>query len=159
MATVKGNNVTLYFKDEASNDAGDITSLSTYADLEGVTSVSFSASNATYEVDYKDVTPGAADAPPSLTATRAYAVGTTTCSLSVEGVYDPTLTDNAEDLFDKCKNKTRMGLFFNGTGTGNKAVGGVGFCTSFELSGGVNDFSTFSASFELTGDPTIIDAV
>jgi len=94
-----------------------------------------------------------------LTATRAYAVGTTTCSMSVEGVYDPAFTDNAEDLFDLCKNKTRVGLFFNGTGTGNKAVGGVGFCTSFELSGGVNDFSTFSASFELTGDPTIIDAV
>ena len=159
MAVIKGNNVSLYYKAEPTNNSSDITTLSGYADLEGVTSCSISVSNATYEVDFKDVTPADAASAPSLSATRAYAVGTTTCSMSVEGVYDPAFTDNAEDLFDLCKNKTRVGLFFNGTGTGNKAVGGVGFCTSFELSGGVNDFSTFSASFELTGDPTIISAV
>lgn len=159
MAVVKGNNVSLYFKAEPTNNSGDITTLSGYADLEGVTSVSISISNATYEVDFKDVTPAGVSTPPSLSATRAYAVGTTTTTLSVEGVYDPALTDNAEEMFDLCANKTRVGLFWNGSGTGNKAVGGVGFCTGFELSGGVNDFVTFSASFELTGDPTILAAV
>lgn len=154
MAAIKGNNVTLYYKAEPTNDSGDISALTSYADLEGVTSASISMSNATYEVDFKDVTTvGASSVSPVLTATRAYAVGTTTASLSIEGVYDPALTDNAESLFTLCKDKTRIGIFWAGA-TGD-AVGGVGFCNSFDLSGGVNDFVTFSASFELTGDPTI----
>ncbi len=159
MAVVKGNNVTLYYKEELTNESSDISSLSAYADIEGVTSASISISNATYEVDYKDVNPAGVSNPPSLTPTRGYAVGTTTASLSIEGVYDPSLTDNAEELFDLCKNKTRNGVFWNGSGASTKAVGGVGFCTSFELSGGVNDFVTFSASFELTGNPVILPAV
>jgi hypothetical protein len=155
MAVQQGNKITLHYKAEASNDASDITSLTSYNDVEGVTSVSISMSNATYEVDFKDVTQvGAAGDAPQLTATRAYAVGTTSANLSVEGVYDPTLTDNAEELFDLCKNKTRIGIFFANANNGDK-IGGVGFCNSFDLSGGVNDFVTFSASFELTGDPTI----
>jgi len=153
MAAIKGNNVTLYYKAEPSADASSISSLSGYADLEGVTSASISMSNATYETDYKDVTPASGSAAPILVATRAYAVGTTTASVSVEGVYDPNLTDNAEELFDLCKNKTRIGVFW--AGASGDAVGGMGFCSSFELSGGVNDFVTFSASFELTGDPVI----
>lgn len=161
MAVIKGNNVSLYYKAEPTNNSSDITTLSGYADLEGVTSCSISVSNATYEVDFKDVTPANAASAPSLSATRAYAVGTTTATVSVEGVYDASLTDNAEEMFDLCQDKTRVGIFWSGSGDGaetEKALGGVGFCTSFELSGGVNDFVTFSASFELTGDPTIVNA-
>ena len=155
MAVQQGNKITLHYKAELTNDASDITALTSYNDVEGVTSVSISMSNATYEVDYKDVTAvGAVGQAPELTATRAYAVGTTSANLSVEGVYDPTLNDNAEQLFDLCKNKTRIGIFFANSNSGD-TIGGVGFCNSFDLSGGVNDFVTFSASFELTGNPTI----
>lgn len=155
MAAEQGNKITLHYKAEPTNDSSDITALTAYNDVEGVTSVSISMSNATYEVDFKDVTTvGAVGASPGLTATRAYAVGTTSANLSIEGVYDPTLTDNAEQLFDLCKAKTRIGVFFANANSGD-VVGGVGFCNSFDLSGGVNDFVTFSASFELTGDPTI----
>lgn len=155
MAAEQGNKITLHIKAEPTAAASSITSLTGYADIEGVTSASISMSNATYEVDFKDVTEvGAVGQAPELTATRAYAVGTTSANLSIEGVYDATLTDNAEELFDFCKNKTRIGIFFGSTVGGDK-VGGMGFCNSFDLSGGVNDFVTFSASFELTGDPTI----
>lgn len=155
MAAEQGNKITLHIKAEPTAAADSITALTGYADIEGVTSASISMSNATYEVDFKDVTAvGASGQAPELTATRAYAVGTTSANLSIEGVYDPTLNDNAEALFDFCKNKTRIGIFFGSTAGGDK-VGGMGFCNSFDLSGGVNDFVTFSASFELTGDPII----
>jgi hypothetical protein len=154
MAVIKGNSVTLYIKAEPSNLSSDITSLTSYARVKGVTSASISASNATYEVNYKDTTGATGAAAPELVATRGYAVGTTTVNLSVEGVYDPSLTnEGAEDVFDLCKEKTRIGVFW--AGNAGQAVGGVGFCTSFDLSAGMDDFVTFSAQFELSGDPTI----
>lgn len=154
MAVIKGNSVTLYVKAEPTNLSSDITSLTSYARIKGLTSASISASNATYEVNYKDVTGATGSASPDLVPTRAYAVGTTTVSLSVEGVYDPALTsEGAEDVFDLCNDKTRIGVFW--AGNSGQAVGGVGFCTSFDLSAGMDDFVTFSASFELSGDPTI----
>lgn len=154
MAVIKGNSVTLYIKAEPTNNSSDITSLASYARVKGVTSASISASNATYEVNYKDTTGATGTANPELVATRGYAVGTTTVNLSVEGVYDPSLTtEGAEDVFDLCADKTRVGVFW--ASNSGDAVGGVGFCTSFDLSAGMDDFVTFSASFELSGDPTI----
>ena len=156
MATVKGNNTTLQYKAES---GGAPANLSGYADLVGITSASISLSNATYETQSKVVTAPTSGAAPVLTPTRSYSVGTTTSTLSVEGVYDPALDQNADELFTLCKDKTRIGVFWVGDQTASgKAVGGVGFCTSFELSAGTDDFTTFSASFELTGDPIILAA-
>ena len=160
MAVEKGNNITLFIdidEDETSAATINNTMLAAgYTAITGITSASFSASNATYEVNFKDVTPADESNPPSLASTRAYAVGTTTASLSVEGVFDPSQTLGVKELFDEAKGKTNMGIFFSSGATGFKAVGGLGFCTSWELSAGMDDFVTFSAQFELTGDPVII---
>ena len=87
MAAEQGNKITLHIKAEPTAAASTITSLTGYADIEGVTSASISMSNATYEVDFKDVTAvGASGQAPELTPTRAYAVGTTSANLSIEGV-------------------------------------------------------------------------
>lgn len=155
MSTIKGNNATIIFKDEASNNASDLdtSSLSSYTEFTGITSCSISVSNATFEAT-------SITGPSSATTSRDFAVGTTATSMSLEGVYDPSQSNNADELFTKCKNKTRMGLFWENAQGGsneNKAVGGVGFCTSFELSAGMDDFVTFSASFELEGNPVVID--
>lgn len=155
MSTIKGNNATIIFKDETSNNATDLdtSALSSYAEFTGITSCSISVSNATFEAT-------SITAPSTAKTTRDFAVGTTATSMSLEGVYDPSESNNADELFTKCKNKTRMGLFWENAQSAsgqNKAVGGVGFCTSFELSAGMDDFVTFSASFELEGNPVVID--
>jgi hypothetical protein len=155
MSTIKGNNATIIFKDETSNNASDLdtTALGSYTEFTGITSCSISVSNATFEAT-------SITGPSSAATSRDFAVGTTATSMSLEGVYDPAQSNNADELFTKCKNKTRMGLFWENAQGGsneNKAVGGVGFCTSFELSAGMDDFVTFSASFELEGNPVVID--
>jgi predicted secreted protein len=149
MAAIKGNSCTLQYKAEASATADAISqTLTGYASIVGVTSASISVSNATFEAT--SITDETTE-----TTVRDFAVGTTTCSLSVEGMYDPALADNAEELFDLCKAKTRIGVFWYNDESTQQAVGGVGYCTSFELSAGMDDFVTFSASFELEGNPVV----
>jgi len=147
MAIIKGNVSTLKYKSEASNDAASIsTDLAGYVAFTGITSCGIDVNNSTFQsVNISD--------PATETVTRNFAVGTTSTSLSIEGVYDPAQTNNAEELFDLCKDKTRVGVFWINEGTDDAALGGVGFCTSFELSAGMDDFVTFSASFELEGNP------
>lgn len=154
MAIIKGNACTLKYKAEASNNASDISdSLAGYASFTGVTSAGISISNNTFEaVSITD--------PSAETTVRNFAVGTTSTTLNLEGVYDPAQTDNAEELFDLCKDKTRVGIWWineNSTADQDAGIGGVGFCTSFELTAGMDDFVTFSASFELEGNPRYID--
>lgn len=161
MAVRQGNNISLYIDVDATAKAADEAALdSNYVPIDGITGCSVSVSNATYETNFKNVTPATGSAPPSLASTRSYAVGTTTTTLSVEGVYDPSLTTNASELFDEVApsdgNKTVMGVYIRDESAGFGCVGGIGFCTSFEISAGMDDFVTFSASFELTGDPHII---
>ena len=92
-----------------------------------------------------------------LTATRSYAVGTTSSTLNVEGVYNPAETFNVDELFTQALAKTTpYGIFFSSGATGFQAIGGLGYLTSWELSAGMDDFVTFSAQFELTGDPVVI---
>lgn len=149
MGAIKGNACTLQYKAEPTNNADAIPdALTGYASLVGVTSASISVSNATFEAT--SITDETTEA-----TTRDFAVGTTSCSLSVEGVYDPALADNADELFTLCKAKTRVGVFWYNNQAEDNAVGGVGFCTSFELSAGMDDFVSFSASFELEGNPVI----
>lgn len=161
MAVRQGNNISLYIDVDATAKAANEAALdSAYTPIDGITGCSVSVSNATYETNFKNVTPATGSAPPSLASTRSYAVGTTTTTLSVEGVYDPSLTTNASELFDEVApsdgNKTVMGVYIRDESAGFGCVGGIGFCTSFEISAGMDDFVTFSASFELTGDPHII---
>lgn len=161
MAVEQGNNITLFIDiDEDQTEASTISAsdLSTnYVAIEGITSAGVSLSNATYEVNYKNVTPPESAAEPVLSATRAYAVGTTSSTLNVEGVYNPAETFNVDELFTQALAKTTAyGIFFSSGATGFQAVGGLGFLTSWELSAGMDDFVTFSAQFELTGDPVVI---
>jgi predicted secreted protein len=147
MAIIKGNVSTLKYKAEPTNDAASVaTDLAGYAAFSGITSCGIDVNNSTFQsVNISD--------PANETVTRNFAVGTTSTSLSIEGVYDPAQTNNAEELFDLCKDKTRVGVFWINEGTDDAALGGIGFCTSFELSAGMDDFVTFSASFELEGNP------
>lgn len=147
MAIIKGNVSTLKYKAEATNSAADISAaLTSYTAFTGITSCGIDVNNSTFQsVNISD--------PANETVTRNFAVGTTSSSLSIEGVYDPAQTHNAEELFDLCKDKTRVGVFWVNEGSDDAALGGVGFCTSFELSAGMDDFVTFSATFELEGNP------
>lgn len=154
MAIIKGNACTLKYKAEPTNNASDIAdSLTSYASFTGITSAGISVSNSTFEA--MNITD-----PANETVVRNFAVGTTSSSLNIEGVYDPAQTDNVEELFDLCKDKTRVGIWWineNATADQDAGLGGVGFCTSFELTAGMDDFVTFSASFELEGNPRYID--
>lgn len=161
MAVQQGNNITLFIDiDEDETDASNITNVmleAQYTAIEGITSAGVSLSNATYEVNFKNVTPPESSSAPVLSPTRAYSVGTTTSTLNVEGVYDPAETFNVDELFTQALAKTSAyGIFFSSGATGFQAIGGLGFLTSWELSAGMDDFVTFSAQFELTGDPVII---
>ena len=161
MAVRQGNNISLYIDVDATAKAGNEAALdSDYTPINGITGCSVSVSNATYETNFKNVRPATGSAPPVLASTRAYAVGTTTTTLSVEGVFDPALSNNASAIFDEVApsdgNKSVLGIYIRDEAAGFGCVGGIGFCTSFELSAGMDDFVTFSASFELTGDPHII---
>ena len=151
MGAIKGNSCTLKYKAEPSNNADDIAdSLATYLSVTGVTSASISMSNSTFEA--VNITDESTES-----TVRDFAVGTTSTTLSVEGVYDPAQAYNADELFTLCKNKTRIGIFWITTQTEDAGLGGVGFCTSFELTAGMDDFVTFSASFELEGNPVYVD--
>jgi TP901-1 family phage major tail protein len=158
MATINANTVALYIDTAAGAlpaSASVGPALSTTAlDLIPVafsTSASISVSNATYEV--MSITAAETE-----TTTRDFAVGTTTTSMSVEGVVDWTVDANTLDLdalFDAFIGKGELTAVWQST-AGGDVFGGKGFLTSFELSTGVDDFATFSASLELNGNPSRI---
>lgn len=151
MATINANTVALYIDVAGGNTGSPADDTSAAPALKPVaysTSASISVSNATYEAT-------------SITAagtgetTRDYAVGSSSTSMSVEGVLDWTTTTGTLDInamFDAFKAKTEITAIWQSTADG-KAFGGKGFLTSFELSSGVDDFATYSASLELNGDP------
>jgi TP901-1 family phage major tail protein len=152
MATINANTVALYI-DAAGGDTGspadDTTANPSLIPVAYSTSASISVSNATYEAT--SITAAGSGA-----TTRDYAVGSTSTSMSVEGVLDWTVAAGTLDinaLFDAFKAKTQITAIWQSTATGGKAFGGKGFLTSFELSSGVDDFATYSASLELSGDP------
>lgn len=155
MGAIKGNNCSLYINTTPTGNAGAQDLASGYAHVSGVTSASVSLSNATYETNHKSVTLQDGTDAMVITPTRNYAVGTTTATLSIEGVADPAQVTSYEDIEALARAKTKIGVFFVGDVTDGKGVGGVGFVTSFELSAGIDDFVTFSASFELDGNPAI----
>jgi hypothetical protein len=78
--------------------------------------------------------------------------------MSVDGVVDWTIESQTLDLdalFDAFLAKGEITAVWQST-SGGDVFGGKGFLTSFELSTGVNDFSTFSVSLELNGNPSRI---
>jgi TP901-1 family phage major tail protein len=153
MATINANTVALYI-DVDGGDTGspaDDTGTAALKPVAYSTSASISVSNATYEAT--SITAAGSGA-----TTRDYAVGSTSTSMSVEGVLDWTVTAGTLDinaLFDAFAAKTQITAIWQSTANG-KAFGGLGFLTSFELSSGVDDFATYSASLELSGDPVKI---
>jgi TP901-1 family phage major tail protein len=155
MATINANTVALYI-DVAGGSTGspadDVSAAPALKPVAYSTSASISVSNATYEAT--SITAAGSGA-----TTRDYAVGSTATSMSVEGVLDWTVTAGTLDinaLFDAFAAKTEITAIWQSTASG-KAFGGLGFLTSFELSSGVDDFATYSASLELSGDPVKID--
>lgn len=153
MATINANTVALYI-DPAGGATGtpaDDNAAGALVPVAFSTSASISVSNATYEVT-------SITAAGSAQTTRDFAVGSTSTSMSVEGVLDWTTETNTLDvnaLFDAFKAKTEITAIWQSTSNGN-AFGGKGFLTSFELNAGVDDFATYSASLELNGDPVML---
>lgn len=141
MAAVQGNCIQLYYQDAADDTAP--TSFSGLTAVTGITSCNFSVTNATFEAT------SIVDS--SCNTRREFAVGTTSGSMSIEGIIDNTL--GGDEIFAKCEAKTKLDLIW---GDGTHGIAGVGFCTNFEISAGMDDFVTFSASFELSGTPSSI---
>ena len=158
MATVNANTCALYidtaggaFGADPADTNGATPALQAVAFS---TSASISVSNATYEaVSVTDVANG--------TTVRDFAVGTTSTTLSVEGVLDWTVQDadavlDLKSLFDAFKIKSEITAVWASTDDNAQAFGGKGFLTSFELSSGVDDFATYSATVELNGNPKAV---
>ena len=151
MATINANTVALYIDTAGGAVSSPADAVGASPALKPVafsTSASISVSNATYETT--SIT--AAGTGPTI---RDFAVGSTSTSMSVEGVVDWTTETDTLDvdaLFDAFIAKTEITAVWQSTASG-KAFGGKGFLTSFELSASVDDFATFSASLELNGDP------
>lgn len=163
MATINANTVAIYIDvDNGAFSTNPGESVGASPALKPVmysTSASISVSNATYETNYKATTAATAGSTPSLAPTRAFAVGTTTSSITVEGVASwDTLTSclDMKVLFDECIGKDKVTAVWSSTDTNGTAYGGTGYITSFDLSSGVDDFATYSCTIELVGDPTAV---
>jgi len=141
MAAVNGNCVTLHV---GTGTTAPTTITGTA--IAGVTSASISLSNATFEVT-------SIDDPDNCDTTRDFAVGTTSGSASIEGVVDEDLANDGSVLFTYFNDKTQITVCWS---DGTNGVCFTGFCTGFEISAGMDDFATFSASFEMTGLPNFV---
>jgi TP901-1 family phage major tail protein len=158
MATINANTVALYIDTAggalpgtAAGGPAQSTTALALIPVAYSTSASISVSNATYEV--MSITAAETE-----TTTRDFAVGATSTSMSVDGVVDWTIVGDTLDLdalFDAFLAKSEITAVWQST-SGGDVFGGKGFLTSFELSTGVNDFSTFSVSLELNGNPSRI---
>jgi len=163
MATINANTVAIYVDAAAgtfsTNPAETQTATPALKPVLYSSSASITVNNATYETNYKKATASVSDAAPSLAPTRAYNVGTTTTSISLEGMASWATLANTMDMkaiFDEVIGKAQVTVCWASTDTNGSAYGGKGFFTSFEISSGVDDFATFSAQIELTGDPEVV---
>jgi len=163
MATINANTVAVYIDDAAgtiTTNPGETQGASpALIPVMYSTSASIQVNNATFEVNYKATTAATSGSAPSLAPTRAFGVGTTTASISIEGVASwATLADcvDLDALFDHCVGKGKVSVVWSSTDTAGTAFGGQGYFTSFDLSSGVDDFATYSATIELVGDPVSV---
>lgn len=152
MATVNANTCAIYIDTAGGAFSADPAKQNSSA-LDPVafsTSASISVSNNTFEVT--SIT-DASDA----TTVRDFAVGTTSTSISFEGVLDWTTASETVDvdaIFDALLAKTEITCVWSSTDANAEAFGGKGFLTSFEINSSVDDFATYSATVELNGDPS-----
>ena len=155
MATVNANTVAIYVDVAAGtvvNPAEDTGGSPSMLPVLFSTSASISVSNATYEAT--SITNSGTGA-----TSRDFAVGSTSTSITVEGIASwDTLSDtlDLDAIFDEVIGKDKVAVVWASTDTAGTAYGGKGFFTSFELNAGVDDFATFSASIELDGDPVSV---
>ena len=172
MATpIVGNKIGVYVDVDAAN-GGTEPRLVALA-----TSASLSFSNSTIETATKKVTDGGTAGQlldSGLSTTHAVA-GTSSFSVSCEGLLDLSDRQAAEDATDDATAKTEHGfqnlmdlalkrkevqLFFvdatNATAAGGPGYKGNAFIESIEASGGVDDFATYSVTFKGTGDLTLV---
>lgn len=151
MATVNANTVAIFIDDAAGsviNPATLTTASTALLPVMYSTQANVQISNATYEST--SITQNI-----SGSTTRQFAVGTQSSSLMVEGVLSFDTESNQLDLdalFDVFLAKTEVTAVWASTDVNIQAYGGKGFVTSFELNAGVDDFGTFSAQIELSGD-------
>lgn len=163
MATINANTVAIYVDvDAATLSANPAETQGASPALKPIlysTSASISVNNATYETNYKKATAAASGSTPSLAPTRAYNVGTTTTTLNLEGMASWATLANTMDMktiFDEVIGKNAVTVCWASTTAAGTGYGGKGFFTSFEISSGVDDFATFSATIELSGDPIAV---
>ena len=151
MATVNANTCAIYIDTAGgafSADPADANA-STIDPVAFSTSASISVNNSTFEAT-------SVSDPSNATTVRDFAVGTTSTSLSFEGVLDWTTAGDTVDvdaIFDALIAKTKITAVWASTDSNAQAYGGQGFLTSFEINSSVDDFATYSASVELDGDP------
>ena len=166
MATINANTVAIYVDVDAAaisnstaNPAENTGASPALKPVLYSTSATITVNNATYETNYKKATASTAGAAPSLAPTRAYNVGTTTTSLNLEGMASWATLSNTMDMtaiFNEVVGKNSVSVCWASTTSAGTAYGGTGFFTSFEISSGVDDFATFSATIELSGDPVAL---
>tara|TARA_R100000388_G_scaffold39921_2_gene30821 strand:+ start:5048 stop:5449 length:402 start_codon:yes stop_codon:yes gene_type:complete len=63
-------------------------------------------------------------------------------------------TNGFEELFAAWVARTKLTIKFGTEDSGDQFYQGSGYCTSLSVDSGVEDSSTFSASFEMTGQVT-----
>ena len=151
MATVNANTCAIYIDTAGGAFSADPAeaNASTIDPVAFSTSASISVNNSTFEAT-------SVSDPSNATTVRAIAVGTTSTTLSFEGVLDWTTNGETVDvdaIFDALLLKTKITAVWASTDSNAQAYGGQGFLTSFEISSSVDDFATYSASVELDGDP------
>ena len=63
-------------------------------------------------------------------------------------------TEGFEELFTAWQNRTALTIKFGTSDATDQFYQGTGYCTSLSVDSGVEDSSTFSGSFEMTGTVT-----
>tara|TARA_R100001129_G_scaffold87182_2_gene59408 strand:+ start:2881 stop:3351 length:471 start_codon:yes stop_codon:yes gene_type:complete len=154
MATVNANTCAIYidtaggaFDADPADTAGASPSLDPVAFS---TSASISVTNSTFEAT-------SISDPSNATTVRDFAVGTTSTSLSFEGVLDFEAVGQTVDvsaIFTALLAKDKITAVWASTDDNAEAYGGKGFLTSFEINSSVDDFATYSGTVELDGDPS-----
>lgn len=151
MATIHGNALGIY----VSSTPADLTAPLDPDDAELVacsTNATLSLSNATIETACKKDTTGVlADA-----SVRHTIPGQQTWSIQVEGLVElvaPAATaNNFQSLLEIAKDRDDILVVFSDRVAGNYEYYGKGFISSIEISAGVDDFATYSATIEGNGD-------
>jgi predicted secreted protein len=80
--------------------------------------------------------------------------GLRSVTIDVEAMTALDATYGFEDLYSVWENRTELTLKFGTTETGDQTYQVNGYMTSLAVSSGVEDSSTFSASFQCTGTVT-----